>query len=294
MTPFLHHPRTAGEARNRRWLDRSASFVWKQFADGVGLRVFMIAPAGHRPESKAPAVMFFHGGMWMLDYVSEFSSWALHLASRGIVCFLPEYRTHARFDVKADEIVQDGLDAWVWLHRNAEALGVDPDCITVAGSDAGGLMALHTAMQPAKRRSWWKFFEKPVLPLMPAAVAIFRGVVDTEAREARQLNAKGLSGKSAVSLNPCDLFRPHLPPLFCAHGFEDPLLDCGMREWFCDVWQKLGNKAEFVICPGVDHTLTNFEVNPTAFEKMLLAWETFMVEQQLWPASAAEPTALME
>ena len=293
MTSFLPHPHAAAEGRSRRWLERADSFEWKQFADGVALKVYMIAPQGHCAERRAPAVMFFHGGMWMLDYVSEFSSWALHLASRGIVCFLPEYRTRARFEVLADDIVQDGLDAWTWLHRNAEALGIDPALITLAGSDAGGLMALNAAMQPETPRPWWKFMAKRELPLMPAAIAIFRGIVDVEAPEARLLNVMRDSTNPAA-LNPCDLLRHHLPPLFCAHGLEDPLLDCGMREWFCEIWTKLGNRAEFIACPGADHTLTNFEVNPAAFEQMLLAWETFMVSLKLWPESAAEPAALME
>ncbi len=294
MTAFSRRARTAGEARYQRLLDKAPSFVWKRFADGVQLRVRLFAPPGHSPEAFRPAVMFFYGGMWALEYDEEFVSWAMHLASRGVVCLLPEYRTHARFDVLADDIIQDGLDAWNWVHHNAAGLGIDQSCITLAGSDAGGLMALNAAMQPLiaeEREHWWQR-RRWKEPLLPAAVAIFRGVVDVRAPEARLLNVK-VESSDPDAINPCALLRRGLPPLFIAHGMGDPLLDYEMRRWFCEEWQKLGNVADIVLSPIADHTLTQFEVNPAVFEQILLTWETFMAEQGIWPASVIETDALM-
>lgn len=294
MTSFPRRPRTAEETRCQRMLDKAPSFVWKRFADGVELRARLFAPAGHTPDVFAPAVMFFHGGMWALEYNEEFVSWAMHLAHRGIVCVLPEYRTHARYEVTAEDIIQDGLDAWGWIHHNAAGLGIDQDRITLAGADAGGLMALNAAMQPMlETRRWWHIGSKDVLPLTPACVAIMRGVVDVDAPEARLLNVKA-EVTTPDLINPCALLRRNLPPLFCAHGMADPLLDFEMREWFCEEWRQLGNVAELVLCPSGDHTLTHFEVNPAVFEQILLAWEVFMVEQGIWPESAIEGDALME
>jgi len=274
-------------------LDKAPTFAWKRFADGVELKARMFAPQGHTPEAFLPAVMFFFGGMWSLEYNEEFVSWALHLASRGIVCILPEYRTHARYEVTAEDIIQDGLDAWEWLHHNAQGLGIDQNLITLAGSDAGGLMALNAAMQPMlQTRHWWKPGSRDVPPLMPACVAILRGVVDVEAPEARFLNIKNETA-NPDAINPCALLRRCLPPLFCAHGLLDPMLDYGMREWFCEEWRALGNEAQMVLCPAGDHTLTHFEVNPAVFEQILRAWETFMAEQGIWPDSVIEADALM-
>ncbi len=294
MTAFSRSARTEGRARYQRLLDKAPCFVWKRFADGVQLRVRLFAPPGHSPQAFLPAVMFFYGGMWALEYDEEFVSWAMHLASRGIVCLLPEYRTHARFEVTAEEIIQDGLDAWAWVHHNAAGLGIDQARITLAGSDAGGLMALNAAMQPLieePRAHWWQR-RRWREPLMPAAVAIFRGVVDVEAPEARLLNVM-VEATEPDLVNPCALLRRGLPPLFAAHGMGDPLLDYEMRRWFCEEWQKLGNVAEIVLSPIADHTLTQFEVNPAVFEQVLLAWEVFMAEQGIWPESVIETDALM-
>ena len=293
MTPFSRNSRNEGEARYRNWLGKAPSFIWKRFADGVSLRVYMFAPKGHQPEHFAPAVMFFGGGMWSLDFSTEFVAWAVHLAHRGIVCLLPEFRTRARYGVRADDIINDGLDAWKWLHHNAAGLGIDQSRITLAGADAGGLMALNCAMQPMiHEKKWWQFGKEDILPLQPACVAIFRGVVDTDAPEARQLNIPA-EVTEPDSVNPCALLRRKLPTLFCAHGMLDPLLDFEMRQWFCDEWERLGNKVELILSPTADHTITQFDVNPATFEQLLLGWEDFMVREAIWPEPEVETDALM-
>lgn len=294
MTAFSRKPRSAEEARHQRMLEKAPFFVWKRFGDGEVLRVRMFAPTGHTPNAFAPAVMFFFGGMWALEQTAEFVSWATHLSRRGIVCLLPEYRTPGRYDVTAEDIINEGLDAWHWLNHNAAGLGIDEHRITLAGSDAGGLMALCASMQPMQEtRKWWKPGSQDILPLQPAAVAIFRGVVDTDAPEARLLRVRH-DAAAPERLNPCDLLRRYLPPLFCAHGMQDPLLDYEMRSWFCEEWEKLGNTAEIVLCPAGDHTLTSFAVNPAVFEQILLAWDAFMVQQGIWPEADIVQDALME
>lgn len=293
MTPFTNKYRSLSKAKDESLLRQAPSFVWKRFQDGVELRISLYAPLGHTAAAQLPAVMFYYGGMWALDYEEEFISWARHLASRGIVCFIPEYRSRARYDVTAEDIVQEGIEAWNWLYNNAAGLGIDPRRITLAGADAGGLMALNAAMQPiVKKRRWWRLGSRDILPLTPACVVIFRGVVDTEAPEARLLRASVDAGVPE-SLNPCTLLRKHLPPLFCAHGMQDPLLDYEMREWFCEEWQRLGNKAELVLCPHGDHTITHFEVNPVVFEQILLSWEMFMIQLGIWPEETLEESTLM-
>ena len=293
MTPFISKYRPVADAHPQSPLHRAPSFVWKRFEDGFELRISLFAPPGHAAYAMTPAVVFFNGGMWALEYRREFASWATHLASRGIVCLIPEYRNYARFEVSPDEIVQEGIELWNWVYNNADGLGIDPRRVTLAGADAGGLMALNAAMQPiVKKRRWWRWGSRDELPLSPACVAIFRGVVDAEAPEARMLRIVEQAAVPA-QVNPCALLRKNLPPLFCAHGMLDPLLDCEMREWFCEEWRRLGNKAEGVFLPQVDHTLTHFDMNPVAFEQILLEWEIFMVQLGLWPEETVEERSLL-
>lgn len=293
MTPFISKYRAAADTRAQSYLRRVPSFVWKRFEDGFELKMSFFAPPGHDRYAMTPSIVFFNGGMWALEYREEFVSWAAHLASRGIACLIPEYRNYARFDVAPDEIIHEGIEAWHWVHQNAAGLGIDPRRVTLAGADAGGLMALNAAMQPiVKKRRWWRWGSRDELPLTPACVAIFRGVVDTEAPEARMLRIAE-QAPEPEKLNPCALLRKRLPPLFCAHGMLDPLLNFEIREWFCDEWRRLGNKAESVMLPQVDHTLTHFDMNPVAFEQILLEWELFMVQLGLWPEETVEERSLL-
>ena len=68
MTSFSRNARSEGEARYSKMLEQVPSFIWKRFSDGVSLRMRMFAPKGHCPDAFAPAVMFFCGGMWALEY----------------------------------------------------------------------------------------------------------------------------------------------------------------------------------------------------------------------------------
>ncbi len=292
MTPFAGQYRAQSARNNHELLHSAPSVVWKSFADGYSLRAFIFAPPCHSLQQRRPAVLFFCGGMWSRDCADDFAAWALHLAHRGIVCIIPEYRNYGHFDVAADEIILEGIDAWHWLHDNAYGLGIDPRRITLAGEDAGGLMALNAGMQPIiRKRKFWQFGKRDILPLSPCALAIFRGIVDPEAPEARALCVH-LDSSSPERVNPCELLRRNLPPLFCVHGMRDPLLDYEQREWFCKEWQRRGNDAQFLLCPHGDHSITRFEVNPAVFEYILLAWEEFMISRSLWPEEVMEEATL--
>ena len=78
-----------------------------------------------------------------------------------------------------------------------------------------------------------------------------------------------------------------------ADGMLDPLLDFEMRQWFCDEWERLGNKVELILSPTADHTIAQFDVNPATFEQLLLGWEDFMVREAIWPEPEVETDALM-
>ena len=165
------------EARYRKLLREQPGFVWRRFSDGEELMAYVFFPPGHRAEAAAPSVLFFHGGMWVGKSLGDFVPWALHLAQQGIAGIIPMFRTRGDYEVEPMDILEEGREAWAWVHGNAALLGLDPARITVAGSDAGGLMALHVAL-PDHPARWSLFRKKAPLPPGPAAVALFRGVCE--------------------------------------------------------------------------------------------------------------------
>lgn len=275
-------------------IEYAPRFVWKRFGDGERLETMALFPDGHTPDKRIPAVAFFHGGMWKTAHSTEFYLWMLQLASRGVACFLPSYRTHAEYDVGTADILQDASDFWSWLLGNADELGLDDARLCLAGSDAGGLMALHAGMPPLRPCGWRNLFSRrmPQQPL-PACVALFRGVVDMEAPEAALYGRRNDSAEDVLHWNPPERLGRRLPALFSAHGMLDPLLDYRRSEWFADEWAACGNEARCISCPHGDHAFLYFNVNPLAFEQILFEWENFMVEQGIWAPSQAEGELLL-
>lgn len=275
-------------------VERAPRFVWKRFGDGCCLETLALFPKGHDLGRGAAAVAFFHGGMWRVANSAEFFPWALQLAARGVVCFIPSYRTRAEFEVSTQEILQDASDFWGWMLGNAQCLGLDEQRLCLAGCDAGGLMALHAGMPPIRRRRLRDMFRgRASLPPLPACIALFRGVVDFFAPEISLLEKDIEDKETLEEANPPARLGRHLPALFSAHGMLDPLLDYRRSEWFAEEWAADGNKAQCISCPHGDHAFLYFNVNPVAFEQVLFSWEAFMVELGVWHPSQAEGELLL-
>ena len=266
-------------------LQSKPSIIWKNFTDGHNLCVRLFFPEGHHEENDIPSLAFFHAGMWITDNSLHLIAWALHLNSIGIAVLIPEYRTHQCYDITAADILQDAQDFWIWISRNASPLGLDPSNITLAGVEVGGLMALHAAMpRLEKKKKWlpWLWRKPSIMINQPAALAIFRSVIDLEMPEAQMLNIKEEISDYA-DINPIRRLSKDMPPIFIAHGDLDPLQDCETSDWFGHEWHHLGNPTSVFIAPRVDHTLMDFQINPLIFEQMIISWQSFMAEQGLWP-----------
>ncbi len=262
-------------------LQASETIVWKRFIDGVSLPLHIYRPSKSDPQRPQASIVFFHGGMWMKHNLEEIEPWALHFAQRGITFLIPEYRTRYHFGILGEDILNDAEDFWIWVREHAEEIGISEDNITLAGADAGALMALHISMPALPPRRWLPWHKNMPDPIMPAAVAIFRGIVDSEAIEAQMLNIS-FETRQPERFNPAKRLRKKLPPLFCAHGDRDPLQDVDASIWFCSEWKKRGNKAVHYLGERIDHTLMNFQVNPRCFEQMTRLWENFMIDLGLW------------
>jgi pectinesterase len=106
--------------------------------NGRALYLDVFTPV-RRSGTKRTAVIFLHGGGWRTGNRSMHHPLAQRLASRGYVCFTPEYRLSvealypaAVFDIKA---------AIRWVRHHSEEFNIDPARIALAGHSAGGELA---------------------------------------------------------------------------------------------------------------------------------------------------------
>jgi acetyl esterase len=106
----------------------------------------------YRPESstRLPALVFFHGGGWVIGSVDGSDPTCRSLANRaGCTVVSVEYRLapEAKFPAAAE----DSYAATRWVAENTGRLGVDPARIAVGGVSAGGNLAAVVALMARDR-----------------------------------------------------------------------------------------------------------------------------------------------
>ncbi|HEV7332775.1 MAG TPA: alpha/beta hydrolase fold domain-containing protein [Flavisolibacter sp.] len=92
-----------------------------------------------RSSKNRPAVLIIHGGGWRSGDRTHHYPLAQRLATKGYVCFTPEYRlsTEALYPAA----VHDLKAALRWMHANARMYNIDTAKIAVLGFSAGGELA---------------------------------------------------------------------------------------------------------------------------------------------------------
>ncbi len=112
------------------------------------LTVHIVRPPGRR--DPLPAIMFFHGGGWLLgDFTSHRRLVHEIAAGTGAAVVFPEYSLspEVRFPVANEE----AFFATKYVAENAKKLNIDPTRIGVAGDSAGANMASVVCMLAKER-----------------------------------------------------------------------------------------------------------------------------------------------
>src|ERR1019366_1958101 len=112
-------------------------------ADGLrSARIY--TPASARGRSRAPGLVWFHGGGFVLGSIESHDGACRALASlSGVVIVSVDYRLapEHRFPAGLD----DAVAATRWVLENGSAIGIDPTNVAVGGDSAGGNLAALVA-----------------------------------------------------------------------------------------------------------------------------------------------------
>jgi len=204
--------------------------------DGATLPLRLYRGVGAAAETMLPALVFFHGGGWVVGDLETHDPMCRHLAnSAGCAVVAVDYRLAPEHKFPA--AVEDCLAATEWVAANGAALGIDGARIAVGGDSAGGNLAavvsllardrgaprlsaqllLYAALDFAMdRASHQRFAEGHLLTLATMrwfAEAYIRGPQDVGDWRASPLRAADLSG---------------LPPAYVLTAGYDPLCDEGV------------------------------------------------------------------
>ncbi|MDA9412015.1 alpha/beta hydrolase [Bradyrhizobium sp. CCBAU 45384] len=93
----------------------------------------------------APALVFFHGGGWVIGDLDSHDVVCRQLADAGaLIVIAIDYRRAP--DHKFPAATDDAIAATRWVAANARELGIDPARLSIGGDSAGGNLAAVVAL----------------------------------------------------------------------------------------------------------------------------------------------------
>ncbi|XP_038051236.1 neutral cholesterol ester hydrolase 1-like [Patiria miniata] len=135
------------------WLDeryranqRAAGFGYRdELFDGVQVRILNAHPAGGKTD-KRPAIVFYHGGGWIMGDTDMYHPLTSQLAKElNAVVLSVEYRLAPQNPFPAP--LDDCTVATVWFLKHLSKYSVDPTRVALMGDSAGGNLAAVVAQR---------------------------------------------------------------------------------------------------------------------------------------------------
>lgn len=261
-------------------IDGAVSRVYK-FVNGSDLRLHIFNPQKRGADRTTPAIVFFFGGGWTTGSITQFTPQAKHVADRGLIAIVADYRVFNRHHTGAFEAIADAKSAIRWVRAHAGELGIDPGRIAAGGGSAGA----HIALGAAIFDRFDEANEDTRVSSKPDALVLFNPPVDTtpEASPQPSGNAREMFsarfGDRAREGSPIHHLRSGLPPTLILHGKEDVVVPYAYVERFCAEARRHGNRCELVGYEGAGHGFFNpGRGEGKWYRETLLAAERFLTD----------------
>ena len=240
-------------------------------AGELGYRLYSNAPG-----KTLPALLYIHGGGWVIGDLDTHDSICRGLALRaGCVVVSLDYRLAPEDPFPA--AVEDAWAGLLWLHQHAGELGADPDRLAVGGDSAGGNLSAVMALRARDRGG----------PGLAAQLLIYP-VTDCDLNTPsyrEQGNGYGLTRDGMIwfwtNYIPEPERRKHpdasplratdhsgLPPALIITCELDPLASEGIA--YAEQLKKSGVRVEHVHEPGMVHAYIRM---PGAFRRTHKSWD---------------------
>jgi acetyl esterase/lipase len=115
-------------------------------ADSSHFNVYQFTPRDVKPDEKLPAIVYYHGGAFVLTYASTHVV-SMDIYAQRVRCrvFMVDYRLAPRYVFPKG--FEDCFAALQWVASHAEKLNVDSKRIAIAGDSAGGTFSAGVAQK---------------------------------------------------------------------------------------------------------------------------------------------------
>lgn len=260
-------------------IDGATVEVYKTVGD-VELNAWIFQPATVDKKANRPVAVFFFGGGWKSGSPSQFVPHCQHLAERGMVGIVVDYRVASRHNVKMTSCVADAKSAIRWVRENADRLGIDPNRIVAGGGSAGGHLAAATALlndfdEPTDNKKTScrpnaMLLFNPALVLAPIAGQQFFD-------EAKVERFRQNSGGEPEKVSPYHSVSTKVPPAIIFHGKSDTTVPYRTVELFTKKMTENGNRCELVGYEGQGHGFFNARNSGGYYQKTVAEMDRFLV-----------------
>jgi acetyl esterase/lipase len=207
---------------------------------------------------RRPGVLFIHGGGFTGGDKAEYRSASVSadLARAGYVVVSCNYVLGPKDKEGVwPRNIADCRDAVRWMRANADALGLDPDRIAVAGGSAGGYLALMVGLSDDKTGPGGDSAAKHSAKV--SAVIDFYGVVNFSKHGKGQV--PGISAAEQAAYLPENQCDPQDPPVLILHGTADTTVDIAQSDAMAKALRAAKVSHEYVVVEGAPHT---FDLHP--------------------------------
>jgi acetyl esterase/lipase len=275
LLPLLTFAQTPTVAPQPKTIDGASPYVYKSISgDELRLHVFRTGP----PDTinRRPAIVFFFGGGWTGGVITQFVPQATHLAKRGMVAIVADYRVFDRHHTSPFEAMADAKSALRWVRAHSTQLAVDPNRIAASGGSSGGHIALSAAV--------FDTFDEPgedkTVSSKPNALVLFNPAVDTVPAQVNpNSNVKERFGDRGREGSPFHHVRPGLPPTIILHGKADTSVPYTDVDRFCTEARTRGDQCQLVGYEGATHGFFNPQnANGKWYRDTLLEADTFLTK----------------
>jgi acetyl esterase len=261
-------------------IEGTKSETYRKVGD-TELKVWIFEPT-QKSAKPLPAIVLFFGGGWVVGTPTHFEPQSRHLASRGMIAIVADYRVKSRQNAKPADCVSDAKACVRWVRANAVRLGIDPERIAVGGGSAGGHLAASVGTLPGLDTAK----DDKSVSCLPNALVLFNP--GTVMAPFPGLDFKGFGadldkekfGCEPTEISPIHHVKKGTPPTIIFHGKADTTVPYTTVEKFTEVMKAAGNRCDLIGYEGQPHSF----FNKSKYAETLAAADDFLVSIGYLPA----------
>ncbi|SFJ78757.1 alpha/beta hydrolase [Caulobacter sp. UNC279MFTsu5.1] len=214
-----------------------------------------------------PAVLFFHGGGFVISDIETHDALCQRLAdAAGVRVLSAAYGLAPEHPFPSQ--IEDARAAFAWMLDQAADLGIDVDRLAVAGDSAGAYLAATVASEANARQTRAVKAQGLFYPLVHLDDEIWAQTLLRDARLIGRLAVAYINAQLADARAPSllDAVGPATPPTFLVSGaLLDPVHPDAVA--YAKALEAAGVPVELKAYPGQAHGFVNFtHVLPVAVE----------------------------